>query len=319
MLYKINKDAYHLSSICDEILTSLNYKGTEDPIEVILKCIKANKELAEIEKFYLNLSACSVTVEFQLKNCDERFVVEFTCVYGIYKAKVLTPYILITQPLHTSLEGLVYCSPYQHILYVDYFTNWVPLDDGDRCLDVPALIDEHCTYIDDQKRQRFFSFYKRLNSKERENLYIANIDMWDIASRESENARFLLQKIANEDITCVVSGTKEAFEQIEALLPPNVSIFKQTEKIPLLSKRQWTYRAVNQMQVELPFLNSLEKRMELPKWVRRLMIDYNIPERVCYDTCLELLDKEDMTILDGIWKYSMNSQLLKTFMRGNDV
>ncbi len=134
MIYKANKDAYRLSVICDEILTVLNYRRSEEPIELVLQCIKANKEQAEIDKCYFNWHSSSFLAKFEFKNCSERFVVSFDHTlsengYYFYKSKVISPRIVITQPLYTSLEGLVYCDPKQHITtyqpVVSKGENWV--------------------------------------------------------------------------------------------------------------------------------------------------------------------------------------------------
>lgn len=293
MISKIDITAYFLVEICNEILSVINHRKETDNISDLVKeCIANNKEQVNLEGFWLNEPAyCfpeTFWVEFFFKNENDSFKVKFSntgSANRLYHAIEVSPYIIVTKQLSLKLDGLMYCSPNHRILYVDYFTDWVPLCDEDKCLSVEELINECRTDFDNTKKEHFLSFYQKLSEGEMEELSIANIDFWNIDNKGGDNYKYLLSRIRDMDINMVITSDIHAQMLLKSILPPITSFCLYNEPFPLLAKQQWVSRAVNQIN-DITSNEPYSLRItEIRKWMSMLMRQYQPTRSMIRESC----------------------------------
>ncbi len=227
-------------------------------------------------------------VEFYFKKENDSFNVVFSVTGSanrLYQAIQVRPYIIVTRQLPLKLDGLMYCSPNQRILYVDYFTDWVPLCAEDKCLSVEELINGCRTDFDNTKKERFLSFYQELPEGEMKELCIANIDFWDLENSDGDNYKYLLSEIHDKDINMVITSDIHAQMLLKSSLPPITSFCLYNEPFPLLAKQQWVTRAVNQINDITSNELYSQRLIEIRKWMTMLIKQYQLPRSMIRDAC----------------------------------
>lgn len=310
MINRIDITAYYLTEICEEILSALNHRIETDNIyELVKECVICNKEQIGLKGFWIddsvNCRPMKFWVEFHFKDEVNSYRVSFSnmdSVSGLYHVTDVSPYLIVTRPIRLKLDGLMYCSPYQRILYVDYFTEWVPLDDEDKNLSVHELIEGGRNDIDITKKDCFISFYERVPESEKEELKIANIDFWNLDDKEGDNYKYLLNRIYDEGISCLVVSDPHFYELLKSILPSYISLMLCNDYIPPLSRQQWIFRSVTQ----IGHLLTIEQQAPrfrskvFWRWISVLIKSYNIPKCMLRVACDQLLTSEELFF---IYKY----------------
>lgn len=300
MISKIDIAIFLLERLCGEILHVINdRKDTDDFTDLVKDCVNKNKELVGLERYNISInsgmSPNGFSVTFYFKVLQDSLTVGFHDAnsIGTYSAHLCNNHIVVTQPSSLFTKDLMFCSPYNKILYVDYFTTWVPIDDEDRVLSVAELQDRKRLDFDLEKKNNFFSFYERLIEQEKKNLLIINVD-----SQQQYDA--VLGLICKEYVSAVVTGDAETYVSLKSQLPTETVVYKQDERIRPLAKRQWFARAVRQIDnnVSLELGKQLlwawgyyrkvqkhESFVAFNKWVVNLAKYHQIPYSMVYDVC----------------------------------
>lgn len=299
MITKIDTTAYFLTEICEEILSLLARRIETDSIfEVVKECVISNKEQIGLDRYWIDGCSKKFWVEFLFR--DERYSYrvcfsEMDSTNNLYHVTDVSPYIIVTRPLRLQFDGLMYCGTHHRILYVDYFTKWVPLDDEDMYLSVHELIEGNRNDIECKKKDSFISFYERLSEREKKELNIANIDFWKLDDIEGDNYKYLMSRIYDEAISCVVTSDIHFPSKLKLILPPYISLIVCNDRVPPLSRQQWVYRAVAQIRQMLTMeqQDSHNTAKEYWKWLSVMIKDYNIPKRMLREACSQLLDGRD--------------------------
>jgi len=293
MISKIDIIYSHLTSICKEILDAINHRKTTDDIfELVVNCYAENKEQISLEGIWLDRNSSSFPnsfiIEFFFKNVDECFAVWFSQLNSFYYAR-LDNHIIITTPPSKSLEGPMYCSPHQRILYVDYFTTWLPLEKEDKLLTAQDIFNWQRKDIDVDAKEKFNYFYDRLSEGEKNELKIANIDFWDFDNKKGENCTYILNRIQDETISSVVTSDYHALIQLKSLLPADVPLYYYEERVPLLTKRQWVFRAVSQIKMKLEYEQYNPRIISYRDWCNKLKGHYNIPNSLMREALINIV------------------------------
>ena len=184
MLHRINIICYHLSCICEEIISQLNAALVTDNFrEIISECINKNKVYINLKGFYIYKPEIdwndSFIIELIFNNYEDTIKIKFTnypdkgMLY--YKASIIDNIFVVSNPLHFNIDGIIYSS-YQHkILYADQFTkeqyfwsNISGLSTG--LLEIPN------EKIDELKRIKLIAFLDKLSPLEKANLKIVDVD-----------------------------------------------------------------------------------------------------------------------------------------------
>mgnify|MGYP006988835327 CR=1 FL=1 len=315
MISKIDITIFFLERISGEILDVINgRKPTDDLTDLVKGCINGNKGIVGLERYSISIhsgiSPSQFSVEFFFKDLHDSLTVVFFQAdnIGSYNARLANKHIIVSLPSSLFSKDLMYCSPYNKILYVDYFTTWVPIDDDDRRLSVDELQDKKRLDFEQEKKEFFLSFYNRITGKEKEYLLVANVDLQQDDDAKSENCKFLLDLIRDEFVSAVVTSDDETYTVLRNLLPVGIAIYKYDERICPLAKRQWFSKAVRQINQELEtfdmyygnedryYLDRYCKNHEKWKnnkpctalfneWVVNLVKYYQIPYSMVYDIC----------------------------------
>ena len=308
MISRIDITAYYLTEICEDILSTLAHRiETVNIYELVKECIISNKEQTGLNGFWIedtiNCRPMKFWVEFHFKDEVNSYRVSFSnmdSASGLYHVTDVSPYLIVTRPIRLKLDGLMYCSPCQRILYVDYFTEWVPLDDEDKNLSVHELIEGGRNDIDITKKDCFISFYERVSECEKQELRIANIDFWNLDDKEGDNYKYLLNRIYDEVISCVVVSDTHYYEILKSILPSYISLILCKDFVPSLSRQQWLFRAVTQIKQLLTIEQHTPKYRSKVywRWLSVLIKYYNIPKCMLHVACDQLLTSEEFLFIN---------------------
>lgn len=292
MLHRINIICYHLSCICEEIISQLNAALVTDNFrEIISECINKNKEYINLKGFYIYKPEIdwndSFIIELIFNNYEDTIKIKFTnypdkgMLY--YKASIIDNIFVVSNPLHFSIDGIIYSS-YQHkILYADQFTkeqyywsNISGLSTG--FLEIPN------EKIDELKRIKLIAFLDKLSPLEKANLKIVDVDIHQINNFFDVDYEDLLKELEIKSITCLVLPDRETIKYVRKYIN-NILIISQNSDIPLLNKNEWINRSLTLIRNEYQFSNN---RKELIKSIYIFKREYHLSKKEILDICTRL-------------------------------
>lgn len=235
--------------------------------------------------FYMELTFYGRSNVITLKFSNTAYPSDFR-----YKASVEKYVIIVTQPLYSYIEGIIYCGNEPNYLYIDQFSNRLPIR--------PRKIVINDVIYGNQDRygriecSDFISFYERLNDVEKKQIVAIDVDLSELNDGGSIYVDYVRRMIVKGNITCVIKPNTLARVAIDKLrLNDRVKVISRHDKLFTLTKEQWIRKTLSA--IENYYYNNYTGN-DCYNSIINVIIDYELSGAVISKLILEVFDTESI-------------------------
>lgn len=304
----INIIANNVVLLSEHIIETLrNAENTSNFKDIVSNCIGHNKCCMGLEKYYVfslnnewhksffvELSFIGRTNVITLKFSNTAYSPNF-----IYKANVEKYLIIVTRPLYSYIDGIIYCGFEHNYLYINQFSRQIPIRPKN-------IVVNELLYgkQDDYNRiecSDFISFYERLNNIEKKQINVINVDLYDLDDYDSRFVDYIRRCTINGNITCIIKPdtlTRTITDRWG--LTDKTKISNKHEHLSTLTKEQWLKKSLST--IENYYLYNYTGN-DCYNTIINFIIDYGLSGNVVYNLILEVIS------FDSIKKHRLENKL----------